>query len=335
MAKTPKPATSPADAVLDSARRSLKLEADALAVLARSVDERFARAVELISGVRGHTIVTGMGKSGHIAHKIAATLASTGTPAFFVHPAEASHGDLGMITKDSGVLAVSNSGDTTELADVIAYTRRHGVPLVAITSRDESRLAQHADVALVIPDAEEACPHGLAPTTSTTMMLALGDALAIALLDRRGFTEADFHARHPGGRLGTLLVRVRDIMHSVEEIPSVAPESLMNEAITKMSKGGFGVTAILDRSDDRSDDRRALLGVITDGDIRRHAGADLPSLRADQVMTRNPRTIRPDALASEALKTMNDRGITALFVTDEDRLAGLIHIHDCLRAGLG
>lgn len=316
--------------MLASARRALEIEAEGLAALASSIDARLTRAVELISGVRGHVVVTGMGKSGHIAHKIAATLASTGTPAFFVHPAEASHGDLGMITNENSVLALSNSGDTDELADVIAYTRRHRIPLVAITSREGSRLAQHADVALVIPQAEEACPHGLAPTTSTTMMMALGDALAIALLKGRGFTEDDFHARHPGGRLGTLLIKVRDIMHSPEEIPSVAPESLMGEALKTMSAGGFGLTAVLDH--------QALAGVITDGDIRRHSGEDLPNLKAEHVMTLRPRTIRPDALASEALKTMNDNEITALFVVDEEtetKLVGLIHIHDCLRAGLG
>jgi arabinose-5-phosphate isomerase len=331
MARTPKRATPESkpetDPVLDVARRALEIEAEGLAVLAGSLDGGLTRAVELISGVRGHTIVTGMGKSGHIAHKIAATLASTGTPAFFVHPGEASHGDLGMITADDSVLALSNSGETDELADVIAYTRRHRIPLIAMTSRENSRLAQHADVALVIPQAEEACPHGLAPTTSTTMMLALGDALAVALLDRRGFTEDDFHARHPGGRLGALLIRVRDIMHSPDEIPSVAPASPMREALARMSSGGFGLTAVLDRG--------SLVGVITDGDIRRHSGEDLPNMRADQIMTSSPRTIRPDALASEALKTMNDSEITALFVLEETKLAGLIHIHDCLRAGLG
>jgi arabinose-5-phosphate isomerase len=277
---------------------------------------------------RGLVIVTGLGKSGHVAHKIAATLASTGTPAFFVHPGEASHGDLGMVTSDNALLALSNSGETNELSDIVAYTRRHSVPLVAMTGSAESTLGQHADVALVIPAAEEACPHGLAPTTSTTMMLALGDALALALLRRRGFTRDDFRAYHPGGRLGTLLIRVGDIMHRPDEIPSVPLGSPVADALVSMSACGFGLTAVVGEN-------RELAGVITDGDIRRNAGKDLPTRRVEEVMTPHAKTIRTEALASEALRIMNERGITALFVTDGTHPVGLIHVHDCLRAGLG
>lgn len=335
MTKDPKTRTledehplSPGSATLNEGRRTLEVEAAGLKLLARSIDASFIEAVDLIHAVRGHTIVTGMGKSGHIAHKIAATLASTGTPAFFVHPGEASHGDLGMITRDNAVLALSNSGQTNELSDVVAYTRRHEIPLVAMTGREDSSLAQHADVALIIPSAEEACPHGLAPTTSTTMMLALGDALAMALLGKRGFTRDDYHSYHPGGKLGALLMKVRDVMNGPERVPSVPPGTSMADAMMTMSTGGFGLTAVVDG-------KGHLIGVITDGDIRRHAGKDLPSQKVEDVMTRQPKTIRPDALASEALRIMNENSITSLFVVDGSRPAGLIHIHDCLRAGLG
>jgi arabinose-5-phosphate isomerase len=334
MAPKPEPtgdASAPASTVesaLAEARRTLGVEARGLALLAESLDSQFAEAVEIILRARGHTIVTGMGKSGHIAHKIASTLASTGTPAFFVHPGEASHGDLGMVTRDNAVLALSNSGETQEISDIVAYTRRHQVPLIAMTSRGGSPLAEHADVALVIPSAEEACPHGLAPTTSTTMMLALGDALAIALLGRRGFTRDDFHAYHPGGRLGALLIKVRDVMHGPEKVPSVRLGSPMSAAIDRISAGRFGLTAVLD-------DSGHLAGIITDGDIRRHATRNLAARTVDEVMTSTPKSIAPDALAIEALRIMNEGSITALFVMDGSRLAGLIHIHDCLKAGLG
>jgi arabinose-5-phosphate isomerase len=328
MTKSPKAAPGTHEQILNEGRRALEVEARGIELLARSIDARFAQAVEIIYQARGHTIVTGMGKSGHIAHKIAATLASTGTPAFFVHPGEASHGDLGMVTRDNSVLALSNSGETGELSDIVAYTRRHRVPLVAMTSRGDSSLARHADVALLMPAAEEACPHGLAPTTSTTMMLALGDALAVALLGRRGFTRDDFHAYHPGGRLGALLIRVRDIMHEPGRIPSVQPGTSMSDALAAISAGGFGLTAVVDA-------RGRLSGVITDGDIRRHAGINLPDRPVEDVMTPKPKTISPEALASEALRIMNDQGITALFVLDGPELSGLIHIHDCLKAGLG
>jgi arabinose-5-phosphate isomerase len=233
-----------------------------------------------------------------------------------------------MVTGENAVLALSNSGETSEISDIVAYTRRHGVPLIAMSGRRDSTLVKHSDVALIIPGAEEACPHGLAPTTSTTLMLALGDAMAIALLGKRGFTKDDFHSYHPGGRLGALLIRVRDIMHPPEEVPAVPLHSPVSDALVSMSAGGFGLTAVTGPGG-------SLVGVITDGDVRRHVGQDLTRRRVEEIMTREPRTISADALASEALRIMNDRQITALFVMAGPKPGGLIHIHDCLRAGLG
>ena len=317
------------------ARRVLALEAGALSLLADSLDEAvFARAVALLAGASGRVVVSGMGKSGHVGRKIAATLASTGTPALFVHPAEASHGDLGMIVPGDGVLALSNSGETPELADLVAHARRFALPLVAITGRAESALAHAADAALVLPPAPEACPMGLAPTTSTTMQLALGDALAVALLTRRGFTAADFRVFHPGGRLGAQLSRVRDLMHGGEEMPLAGPDLRMDAALVAMTEKRFGCLGIVDGG--------RLVGVITDGDLRRalQPGAAAPQAAllartAAEVMTRSPRSIGPDALAAEALRLMNERSITALFVVDQDSApVGILHIHDLLRAGV-
>jgi arabinose-5-phosphate isomerase len=317
---------------LDAARRVLATEAEALGALAESLDDRFGRAVSLLGGATGRVVVTGMGKSGHVARKIAATFASTGTPALFVHPGEASHGDLGMIVAGDAVLALSNSGETPELAVLVEHSRRFGLPLVGIAGRAESALARAADVALVLPAAPEACPMGLAPTTSTTMQMALGDALAVALLTRRGFTAADFRLFHPGGRLGARLSRVRDLMHAGEEVPLAAPETHMDAAIVAMTAKRFGVLGIADSTG-------RLVGVITDGDLRRAldagGGATLLTRSAAEVMTRTPRTIGPDQLAAEALRIMNERGITALFVVDEaGRPAGILHVHDLLRAGV-
>jgi arabinose-5-phosphate isomerase len=316
---------------LAAARRVLATEAEALQALAAGLDEWFVRAVSLLSGTTGRVVVTGMGKSGHVARKIAATLASTGTPALFVHPAEASHGDLGMIVVGDSVLALSNSGETPELADLVEHSRRFGLPLVAITGRAESTLARAADIALVLPAAPEACPMGLAPTTSTTMQMALGDALAVALLTRRGFTAADFRVFHPGGRLGTRLSRVRDLMHTGEEMPLAAPETRMDAAIVAMTAKRFGILGLV------ADGR--LIGVITDGDLRRALdsgdGATLLQRSAAEVMTRAPRTIAPEQLAVEALRIMNERAITSLFVVDDEaRPVGILHVHDLLRAGI-
>jgi len=314
-------------ALLDAARRVLAVEARGLDALAGALDGGFVRAVRVLAGAASHVVVTGMGKSGHIGTKIAATLASTGTPAFFVHPGEASHGDLGMITRANAVLALSNSGETPELSDLVAYTRRLGSPLVAVTGRADSTLARRADVALVLPEVEEACPLGLAPTTSTTMALALGDALAVALLQIKGFTADDFRTFHPGGRLGAILVRVRDLMHGPGEVPAVRTGTPMADALIEMSRRGFGCTAVLDGAG-------RLAGIVTDGDLRRHMAPDLPARPVDAVMTPDPKTIAPDALVVEAVRIMNARAITALLVVENGALAGILHVHDCLRAGI-
>jgi arabinose-5-phosphate isomerase len=268
-----------------------------------------------------------MGKSGHVARKIAATLASTGTPAQFVHPAEASHGDLGMIAASDAVLALSNSGDTAELGDIVAYAARFRIPLVAMTRRAPSVLAEAADVALVLPATEEACPLGLAPTTSTTMMLALGDAIAVALLERKGFSSEDFKVFHPGGRLGRRLLRVADIMHGGSAVPLVPRGAPMSEAVLVMTAKSFGCVGVTEAG--------RLAGIVTDGDLRRHMESDLLARAVEEVMTASPKTIGPGALAAEALGIMNERAITSLMVVDEERRPlGILHIHDCLRAGI-
>ena len=316
------------DNTLAVARRVLKTEIAGLTALADELSGRFSEAVDLLAAAKGRVTVTGMGKSGHVARKTAATFASTGTPAQFVHPAEAGHGDLGMIAQGDAVLALSNSGDTAELAPILAYTRRLRIPLVAMTRRDGSALVEAADIALVLPATEEACPMGLAPTTSTTMMLALGDALAIALLERKGFAIADFQRLHPGGDLGRQLLTVSDIMHDGAAMPLVALGTAMADAIIEMSMKSFGCVGVTD------DDRR-LVGIVTDGDLRRHMGDDLLRSSVDRVMNRQPKTIRPQALAAEALGRMNQEKITSLFaVNAERRPLGILHIHDCLRAGI-
>ena len=315
------------NADLETARRVLHLESAGLDAMARSIGERFVAAVDLLGQVTGRVVVTGMGKSGHIARKIAATLASTGRPTVFVHPAEASHGDLGMIVKGDAVLALSNSGETTELADIVEYARRFEIPLIAITMGTTSALAEAANVALIVPENDEACPMGLAPTTSTTVMLALGDALAVTLLERKGFSSDDFQDLHPGGRLGRRLLKVADIMHAGDRMPLVDGEMSMAEAILVMSSKSLGCVGIAD------EDGR-LTGIVTDGDLRRHMTDRLLSRRTAEVMTRDPKTIRPQALASEALGVMNGDSITSLFVVEDDLPVGIVHIHDCLRAGV-
>jgi arabinose-5-phosphate isomerase len=322
------PGTGTSD--LQVARDVLNTEAAGLLSLAASLGEHFSRAIDRLASATGRVVVSGMGKSGLVGRKIAATLASTGTPALFVHPAEASHGDLGMIVAGDAVLALSNSGETAELADLVAHTRRFGLPLVAITARTESTLAHAADVALILPKAAEACPMGLAPTTSTTMQLALGDAIAVALLTRRGFTAADFRQIHPGGRLGARLRRVRDVMHAGEAMPLAPPDMLMAAALVRMTEKRFGCLGIVR-------DDGVLAGIVTDGDLRRSMGPDLLSRRAGDVMTASPRTIGPEALAVEALHAMNahERPVTTLFVVDPTgRPLGILHVHDLLRAGL-
>lgn len=316
--------------LIETARRVIATEADALVQLQSTLDDSFAQAVDLILAATGRVIVSGMGKSGHIARKIAATFASTGTPAHFVHPAEASHGDLGMLAVGDVVLVLSNSGETPELADMIAHTRRFGIPMIGIASNPDSTLLRQADVALVLPKAAEACQNGIVPTSSTTMTLALGDALAIALMEHRKFTPEHFRTFHPGGKLGASLSFVRDLMHDGDALPLVSQQTPMSDALIEISKKGFGVVGV-------TDDAGNLIGIITDGDLRRHMSGLLDHVAAD-VMTKNPTTINPDALAQEAVGIMNARKITCLFATENgvgSPALGLIHIHDCLRVGLG
>lgn len=315
---------------IDTARQVVLDEARALDVLAESLGDDFAEAVDLILRTKGRVIVSGIGKSGHIGHKIAATLASTGTPAYFVHPAEASHGDLGMLSGDDVVLAISNSGEAPELANLLAFTRRFGIPLIGLSSKPESSLMQQADVHLLIPALGEACGFGMVPSISTTLTLAMGDALAIALMKYRDFRPENFRVFHPGGKLGARLSRVSDLMHGGEAVPLIAADTPMSEALLEISRKGFGVVGVTD-----ADGR--LSGIVTDGDLRRHMSGLLDKTAA-QVMTANPTTIAPDSLAEEAVAIMNARKITSLFVVDpaEPGVArGLLHIHDCLRVGLG
>ncbi|MEE8445303.1 MAG: KpsF/GutQ family sugar-phosphate isomerase, partial [Alphaproteobacteria bacterium] len=295
--------------------------------LESALGDAFVAALDILAAVKGRVVVTGMGKSGHVGVKIAATLASTGTPAQYVHPGEASHGDLGMITAADAVLALSNSGETRELRDLLEYTRRFAIPLIAITAAPDSTLGEMADVTLLLPATPEACPMGLAPTTSTTTSLALGDALAVALLERKGFSPRDFQVLHPGGKLGSSLVRVSDLMHEGDALPLCKSDTPMPEAVLEISAKGFGCVAVVD-------DGGGLAGVITDGDLRRQVNRDLRTLNAGQTMTGNPKHIRPQALAAEALALMNQYTITGLFVTEGNRPIGIIHIHDCLRAGI-
>jgi arabinose-5-phosphate isomerase len=317
--------------LIASAVRTLEVEATGITTLSSAIHDGLGRAfiaaVELISGARGRLIVTGMGKSGHVARKIAATFASTGTPAFFVHPSEASHGDLGMIAPDDVIMALSWSGETAELKDLIDYSRRFRIGLVAITAVADSTLGRAADVVLAVPQAREACPHNLAPTTSTLMQAALGDALAIALLESRGFTAVDFSRLHPGGRLGAMLKFVRDIMHTGSDIPLAAVGTRMSEAIAEMTAKTFGCVGITDR-------RGLLVGIITDGDLRRHMSANLLDLKVEEVMTSQPKTVRPDQLVTEALELLNSMKKTQLIVVDAGRPVGVVHFHDLLRAGV-
>ncbi len=311
--------------------RTLQIEADGLAQLIGelegSMGAPFAEAVRKVSVITGRVVVTGIGKSGHIGQKIAATLASTGTPAFFVHPSEASHGDLGMVTAADAILALSWSGETVELKPIITYSRRFAVPLIAVTSRADSALGQQADIVLQLPRAKEACPHGLAPTTSTTMQLALGDSLAIALLEARGFTAHDFKVFHPGGSLGANLKYVADVMNKGDRLPLMASGETMSEALVIMTEKSLGCVGI-------TNTKGRLIGVITDGDLRRHMGAGLLEATVDDVMTAKPKTIKPQMLASAALEILNASRITALFVVEKSKPVGIIHIHDLLRLGV-
>ena len=323
--------TSTPEHLIKSAKATLRSEVKGLDALTRSLDDKlgqaFYKTIDLMSRVEGRIILTGIGKSGHIGRKIAATLASTGTPAYFVHAAEASHGDLGMFTSDDIILALSWSGETLELKDMIEFSRRHKVTLIAMTANQNSALGKAADILLPLPAAEEACPNGLAPTTSTTMQLALGDALALALLEHRGFTASDFRKFHPGGKLGASLSYIRDLMHEGDEIPLCGLDETMSQALLIMSEKSFGCLGI-------TAENGTLAGIITDGDLRREMSPHLLEQRTRDIMTLSPKTISPDMLASKALEMINRSSITSLFVVDKGRPVGIVHIHDLLRAGI-
>jgi arabinose-5-phosphate isomerase len=314
-----------------SAVRTLGLEGDGLAALRVALEGDLAgpfdAAVKLLQGAGGGVFVCGIGKSGHVGQKIAATFASTGTPAFFVHPSEASHGDLGMITREDVILAMSWSGETVELKNIITYSRRFSVPLIALTSRANSALGEQADVVLCLPQSKEACPHGLAPTTSTTMTLAMGDCLAIALLEAKGFTAHDFKTFHPGGSLGASLKYVADVMHKADRLPLAHKKDLMSDALVIMTAKALGCLGIVDK-------KGRLVGIVTDGDLRRHMGADLLSATAAEIMTPRPKTIEPGMLASAALELINASRITTLFVVQDGKPIGIVHVHDLLRVGV-
>ncbi|ESY07683.1 KpsF/GutQ [Mesorhizobium sp. LNJC399B00] len=324
------PEKKPLEASVASALRTVATEQAGVAALAAALEnelaEPFASAVDMVSRINGRVIVTGVGKSGHIGTKIAASLASTGTPAFFVHPAEANHGDLGMIARDDAIIAMSWSGESKELMGIVAYSRRFSIPLIAITAGAASALARAADVVVLLPSAPEACPHGLAPTTSTLLQLVVGDALAIALLEARGFTPDHFRTFHPGGQLGANLTQIHEIMHVGDRLPLVSSGTGMREAILELSNKGFGCVAIATADG-------ALVGIITDGDIRRHIGSNLMEMSVDQVMTKKPKTATPDTLVATALQIINNSAITSLMVVEGRRLVGLVHLHDLLRIG--
>lgn len=320
--------------IINSAVHAIETEINGLRIMQDNFGDAFVAAVEMIFPIKdnkGRVIISGMGKSGHVGQKIAATLASTGTPAFFVHPSEASHGDLGMITKDDLLITISNSGESREMGDIITYSRRFGIPMIAITSKAESSMAKAADLVLLIPDASkapEACPLGLAPTTSTTMTMAMGDALAVALVEKRGFTKQDFKDHHPGGKLGNVLLKVENIMAKGDALPLVSPETPMSDALVVMTAKSLGCVGIIDKNG-------VLIGVITDGDLRRNMSCDLVSKTAEEIMTKKPRTIAPTLLGAEAVGFMNANGITNIFVVDADnKPIGLLHIHHLLQAGV-
>lgn len=314
---------------ITSARRTIDKEVEALRMMEDELNDNLSKALDIMQNTKGRVIITGMGKSGHVGSKIAATLASTGTPSFFVHPGEASHGDLGMLTNEDSVVAISNSGETKELSDIVIYCKRYHIPLIAMTKNPDSALGRAGDVLLQLPNDGEACPLGLAPTSSTTATIVLGDILAVALLERKGFTKTDFKQRHPGGKLGAFLQKVSDLMHTGAEMPLVSDTATMQEALLEMTSKMLGCVGIVNNNGE-------LLGMITDGDLRRCLNPELLSQKASEVMTRNPKTITADMLAAEALGIMNNtgKGITQLFVVQDRKPVGIIHIHDCLRAGV-
>lgn len=317
----------PIEKDLEEAKRVLSNESNAIKQLAKSLGKNYVDAIDKLDNVKGRVIFTGIGKSGHVARKMASTFSSTGVPSYFVHPSEASHGDLGIIDNSDAVVVISNSGETPEISDLVEYIKRHKIPLITITSNLDSLIAEQSDIALLLPKVKEACPMGLAPTTTTTMTMALGDAMAINLMTRRNFSANDFKLRHPGGKLGKQLLKVSDIMHKEDEVPVTKKDSLMSDVIIQMTTKSFGCVAVLD-------ERKLLAGIITDGDLRRHMSDKLLQQLAEDVMTPGPKSIRPIALASEAVAVMNELEITNLFVTEKNSVVGIIHIHDCLRAGI-
>ena len=317
--------------IISAAKQVLDIETKGMNLLKDSIGDAFVQAVNLMFNTKGRVIVSGMGKSGHVGQKIAATLASLGTPSFFVHPGEASHGDLGMLTKNDTLVTISNSGESREMGDIISFSRRFSIPMIAITSCATSSMAQAADIVLLIPnkkEAPEACPLGMAPTTSTTTTLALGDALAVALLEMRGFTREEYHDRHPGGKLGSVLLKVSEVMAKGKDMPIVTPTTMMADALVVMTEKSLGCLGVVD-------DNGVLIGVITDGDLRRHMSADIIVRQAQDIMTKNPKTIPPNMLGTEAVGLMNAAKITNVFVVDADgKPLGLLHLHHLLQAGV-
>lgn len=316
---------------VEIAQNVLEMEINALKMMRDELNGDFTKAVEMILNVKGRVIISGMGKSGHVGQKMAATMASTGTPSFFVHPSEASHGDLGMLTTDDLLITISNSGESREMADIISFSRRFGIPMIAITSNPDSTMGKAADLVLAIPDkkrAPEACILGLAPTTSTTTTMAMGDCLAVALMEAHAFSAEDFHNRHPGGKLGNVLLKVSDLMAKGEALPLVPANMMMSDALPIMTAKSLGCLGVIDENGH-------LIGVITDGDLRRHMTADLIVRQTADIMTRQPKTIQPDILAAEAVRLLNESKITNVFVVDAaQKPVGLLHIHHCLQAGV-
>lgn len=308
-------------------QKTLQIEIEGLQKLAKNLDASFSQAVELLKNCTGRLIVSGMGKSGHVGRKMAATFASTGTPCFFVHPGEASHGDLGMVTEDDVVIALSNSGETKELSDVLAFCKRFSIPLIGITSKENSTVAKQSDILLLLADTPEACPNGQAPTTSTTMTMALGDALAVALMKRKGWKNTDFKKFHPGGKLGQMLLKVSDLMHGGDKLPLVDETATMKDALLVMSAKNFGRTGVINNTGD-------LVGFVSDGDLRRHMGDDLLNKPVSEVMNANPKSVSPDILAAEALAIMNNSAITDLMVVDGTKPVGILRLHDIMKAGI-
>lgn len=309
-----------------AAIKTIDTEINAINELKNLLDENLTLALDLIENAKGRVILSGMGKSGHIAKKIAASLASTGTPSFFMHPAEASHGDLGMVTNDDIIIAISNSGESRELIDVLNYSKRFGIKLIAITKNPDSSLGKAGDIVLKLPKSAEACPLGLAPTSSTTATLVLGDIITVGMIERRGFSKAQFNQRHPGGKLGSILQKVKDIMHKDNEMPLLKENATINEIILEMTSKRLGCVGFINETGE-------LTGMFTDGDLRRHINKDLSKVSASDIMTKNPITIKGDVFSAEAVKIMNEKQITNLFVVEDKKPIGVLHIHDLLKTG--